>query len=192
SDRLHPVLRGDRSHVSTCFGRHLAALTLAGPRPRARRDQSPRAISDRQARPPSPDDRPRRPQHARDQGLRAGRLQAGRADATIRARAVRRVARRATDGHAGGPAARLAGFSAAADGPRDLSFRVALRDRLPFVELPLAAGEADLHLGVVAREVDAQRDERVSLLLYSPGQASPSTCLAGAGFLPGSCTTSSM
>src|SRR5207245_2403682 len=73
--------------------------------------------------------------------------------------------------HSGPNGRSHASFSAAADGPRDLSLRVALRDGLSLVELPLAAGEADLHLGMVAREVDAQRDKCVSLLLDLADQA---------------------
>src|ERR1700680_2726303 len=42
--------------------------------------------------------------------------------------------------------------------PGDLALGVALGDRLTLVVLPLASSKAHLHLGVVAREVHAQRD----------------------------------
>src|SRR5438874_13023125 len=56
------------------------------------------------------------------------------------------------------------GAASAARRALDLSLGVALRDRLPLVVLPLAPPQPDLDLRAIAREVNAQRDERVALL----------------------------
>src|SRR5438445_342268 len=64
-----------------------------------------------------------------------------------------------------------ANFSAAPHGSRDFPLGVPFRDRLALVELALASGQADLDLGMVAGEVNAQRDERVTLLLHLADQA---------------------
>src|SRR5438105_15000237 len=64
-----------------------------------------------------------------------------------------------------------ANFSAAPHASGDFSLGVPFRDRLALVELALASGQADLDLGMVAGEVNAQRDERVTLLLDLADQA---------------------
>src|SRR5207249_10743160 len=53
----------------------------------------------------------------------------------------------------------------------DLSLGVALRDRLALVVLALATAQPDLDLGTIAREVHAQRDERVALLTHLADEA---------------------
>src|SRR5438094_9424744 len=57
------------------------------------------------------------------------------------------------------------------DGSRDLALGFPFGDRLALVVLPLAAPQPDLHLGVVAREIHPQRDQRVALLLDLSDQA---------------------
>src|SRR5437660_950025 len=64
-----------------------------------------------------------------------------------------------------------ANFSAAPHGSRDFPLGVPFRDRLALVELALASGQADLDLCMIAGEVNAQRDERVTLLLHLADQA---------------------
>src|SRR5215472_3917360 len=58
-----------------------------------------------------------------------------------------------------------------ADGALHLALRVGLGKRLALVVLALAAAEPDLDLGVVAREVHAQRDQRVAALADLADQA---------------------
>src|SRR5258706_11474102 len=53
----------------------------------------------------------------------------------------------------------------------DLSLGVALRNRLPLVVLPLAARQPDLDLRSIAREINAQWDERVALLSHLADEA---------------------
>src|SRR6266581_6770859 len=55
--------------------------------------------------------------------------------------------------------------------PVDFAFCVAFGDRLPLVVLPLSSRQAKLDLGVVAREVHPQRDERVALLTHLADEA---------------------
>src|SRR5713101_9709646 len=63
------------------------------------------------------------------------------------------------------------GAASAAHRALDLSLGVALRDRLPLVVLSLAARQPDLDLRAIAREVNAQRDERVALLPHLADEA---------------------
>src|SRR5579864_7629961 len=53
----------------------------------------------------------------------------------------------------------------------DLSLGIALRDRLALVVLALAARQPDLDLRAIAREVNAQRNERVALLPHLADEA---------------------
>src|SRR5437016_1007749 len=62
-------------------------------------------------------------------------------------------------------------MSVAPHGPRDFAFGVALGDRFSLVVLLLAPRQANLHLGVVAREVHAQRNQRVALLAHLADEA---------------------
>src|SRR6266436_7876228 len=61
--------------------------------------------------------------------------------------------------------------SPAAHGARYLALRVSLRDRLSLVVLLLPSAQPELDLRVVAREVHAQRDQRVSLLAHLADEA---------------------
>src|SRR6267378_7951855 len=61
--------------------------------------------------------------------------------------------------------------SAAPHSACDLPLGVTFRDRFPLVELPFAARQADLDLRTVAREVHAQRDQRVPLLPHFADEA---------------------
>src|SRR5205807_737140 len=105
--RHDPDLRGKRFHVSPCRDRHIDPIGMAGPGARAGRDQDAGTLFDQRAGAPPADDRSRRAQHQRDQGLREGWVQNRGRDAQVRARTRRRVARRAADGHARRGAARL-------------------------------------------------------------------------------------
>src|SRR5207253_9652670 len=62
-------------------------------------------------------------------------------------------------------------LSAAPHASRDVSPGPRFRSRLALVELARASGQAKLDLGMVAGEVNAQRDERVTLLLHLADQA---------------------